>query len=210
MVARPVNYAAPPAPPQNSDLSLPEKDEEAQRIRMAKLQMLEEATKAKTGVSITAPRSGSSSQISSRPPETRQEMLSEISRVRQQIGANRSDNPTAAYQVRLAQIKDMNYSGGNESTNSQLIGSAPTLMQASDNRNDNTYAQFDNKGDDRWQLKSQAQAPRTPYELRAGFVIPATLISGINSELPGQIVAQVSQNVSDTATGTGNSPCSRP
>lgn len=37
--------------------------------------------------------------------------------------------------------------------------------------------------------------------IRAGFVIPATMISGINSDLPGQVMAQVSQNVYDTATG---------
>ncbi|PJE81918.1 hypothetical protein CU276_20965, partial [Yersinia kristensenii] len=30
--------------------------------------------------------------------------------------------------------------------------------------------------------------------------IPATLISGINSDLPGQVIAQVNQNVYDTAT----------
>ena len=54
---------------------------------------------------------------------------------------------------------------------------------------------------DRWKLGSQPEAPRTPFELRAGFVVPATLISGINSDLPGQIVAQVAQNVYDTPTG---------
>ena len=37
--------------------------------------------------------------------------------------------------------------------------------------------------------------------IRAGFVIPAIMISGINSDLPGQVMAQVSQNVYDTATG---------
>lgn len=50
-------------------------------------------------------------------------------------------------------------------------------------------------------MESQPAAPRSPYELRAGFVIPATLISGINSDLPGQIMAQVAQNVYDTPTG---------
>ena len=45
------------------------------------------------------------------------------------------------------------------------------------------------------------QAPRSPYELRAGAVLPATLISGINSDLPGQIMAQVAQDVYDTPTG---------
>lgn len=39
------------------------------------------------------------------------------------------------------------------------------------------------------------------YELKRGSVIPATLITGINSDLPGRITAQVSQNVYDSATG---------
>jgi type IV secretory pathway VirB10-like protein len=41
----------------------------------------------------------------------------------------------------------------------------------------------------------------SPYELKRGSVIPATLITGINSDLPGRISAQVSQNVYDSATG---------
>ncbi len=54
---------------------------------------------------------------------------------------------------------------------------------------------------DRWQLGSQVETPKSAYILRAGFIIPATLISGINSDLPGQIMGQISQNVYDTATG---------
>jgi len=57
------------------------------------------------------------------------------------------------------------------------------------------------KGADRWLLGKRVEAPRTTYEVRAGSVIPATMISGINSELPGQIIAQVSQDVFDTPTG---------
>jgi type IV secretory pathway VirB10-like protein len=34
-------------------------------------------------------------------------------------------------------------------------------------------------------------APASPYELKAGTLIPAVLITGINSDLPGQVVAQV-------------------
>jgi Type IV secretory pathway, VirB10 components len=68
------------------------------------------------------------------------------------------------------------------------------------------YAQFAktrkvNDGDDRWALKMELEKPRTRYEVRAGSVIPATMISGINAELPGQIIAQVSQDVFDTPTG---------
>lgn len=53
----------------------------------------------------------------------------------------------------------------------------------------------------RWHLNSTLQSPNSRYELRAGSVIPGVMISGISSELPGQIIAQVSQNVYDTATG---------
>lgn len=41
----------------------------------------------------------------------------------------------------------------------------------------------------------------SPYELKRGSVIPATMITGLNSDLPGRISAQVSQNVYDSATG---------
>lgn len=40
-----------------------------------------------------------------------------------------------------------------------------------------------------------------PYELKAGTVIPGIMISGINSDLPGVIMGQVSENVYDTSTG---------
>ena len=50
-------------------------------------------------------------------------------------------------------------------------------------------------------LDSTRTPPRSPYELKASTVIPAVLITAINSDLPGQVVAQVSQNVYDTATG---------
>jgi type IV secretion system protein VirB10 len=39
------------------------------------------------------------------------------------------------------------------------------------------------------------------FELKTGTVIPGVMVSGINSDLPGHLIAQVSQNVYDTATG---------
>jgi type IV secretory pathway VirB10-like protein len=38
-------------------------------------------------------------------------------------------------------------------------------------------------------------------ELKAGTVIPGLLITGLNSDLPGSVIGQVSENVYDTATG---------
>lgn len=50
-------------------------------------------------------------------------------------------------------------------------------------------------------LPDQVVPQQSRYELKRGSVIPATLISGINSDLPGRITAQVSQNVYDSSTG---------
>lgn len=50
-------------------------------------------------------------------------------------------------------------------------------------------------------LPNTVVAQFSPYELKRGSVIPATLVTGINSDLPGRITAQVSQNVYDSATG---------
>ncbi|YBV94001.1 TrbI/VirB10 family protein (plasmid) [Phyllobacteriaceae bacterium JZ32] len=43
--------------------------------------------------------------------------------------------------------------------------------------------------------------PASPYVLQAGSVIPAALITGIRSDLPGQITAQVTQHIYDSPTG---------
>ncbi|AVH45466.1 IncP-type conjugal transfer protein TrbI [Agrobacterium tumefaciens] len=50
-------------------------------------------------------------------------------------------------------------------------------------------------------LPNQVVPQMSPNELKRGSVIPATLITGLNSDLPGRITAQVSQNVYDSATG---------
>jgi type IV secretion system protein VirB10 len=50
-------------------------------------------------------------------------------------------------------------------------------------------------------LEKAASGPRSPFEVKAGSVIPTVLITGINSDLPGQVVAQVRENVYDTVTG---------
>ena len=45
------------------------------------------------------------------------------------------------------------------------------------------------------------QAPSSPYVVQAGTAIPAALLTGIRSDLPGQITAQVSEDVYDSPTG---------
>ena len=43
--------------------------------------------------------------------------------------------------------------------------------------------------------------PASPYVLQAGSVIPAALVTGLRSDLPGQITAQVTQHAYDSPTG---------
>jgi len=46
------------------------------------------------------------------------------------------------------------------------------------------------------------QQPLSPYEILAGTIIPASLITGLNSDLPGLVIAQVTESVFDTVSGT--------
>lgn len=213
-IARP-DSDAPPAPPQSQPPPSVSRDgEDLNRIRMAKMRQLEEAIKAKTSVNATMARSVNSGGTGySGAPTTRDEQLARLGAVRQQFEANTRDDPTAAYKARLAQVQGSGQVpafGAGSSPGSGTAGpgvgsgssAALQLMQKQGASTTNSVAQFGNTGQgDRWRLESQPEAPRTPYELRAGFVVPATLISGINSELPGQIIGQVAQNVYDTPTG---------
>lgn len=71
------------------------------------------------------------------------------------------------------------------------------------NRQDEKYAFLSQAPKGEIYLGHTREWPLNPaYELKAGWNIPCILIGGINSDLPGQILAQVRQNVYDSVTGT--------
>jgi type IV secretion system protein VirB10 len=86
-----------------------------------------------------------------------------------------------------------------ESANTPDLGypAWPDLTALTGERDQPKYAQkahFIRHGAEEWPdgtLQEGRKKPLTPYELKTGSVIPATMISGINSDLPGQILAQV-------------------
>ena len=43
--------------------------------------------------------------------------------------------------------------------------------------------------------------PISKFELKAGSIIPGALVTAINTDLPGEVIGQVTENVYDTATG---------
>ena len=55
--------------------------------------------------------------------------------------------------------------------------------------------------DRRTTTTDRVMAPASPFVLQAGAVIPAALITGIRSDLPGQITAQVTESIYDSPTG---------
>ncbi len=55
--------------------------------------------------------------------------------------------------------------------------------------------------DRRTMASDRITAPPSPYVVQAGAIIPAALITGIRSDLPGQVTAQVTENVYDSPTG---------
>jgi type IV secretion system protein TrbI len=192
-IAAPENTNPPPEPPHSADSGTnanTERENNLSRIHQAKMQLLEDAIKARTTVQMTAARSPTSPDHA---PGSREETLAKLAAVRQQLSAAAHEDPTAAYKARLAQVQGAGLSSGSS-------GEGSTAPQTASSKNQ--LAPFTSSGPgDRWKLDTQTEAPRSPFELRAGFVMPATLISGIHSELPGQIVAQVAQNVYDTPTG---------
>jgi len=50
-------------------------------------------------------------------------------------------------------------------------------------------------------LDHRVRPSLSPYEVKAGSLLPAVLITQANSDLPGQLIAQVPENVFDSATG---------
>jgi type IV secretion system protein VirB10 len=45
------------------------------------------------------------------------------------------------------------------------------------------------------------QKPVSPYQMMAGTIIAASLVSGLNSDLPGFVIAQVTENIYDSVSG---------
>jgi type IV secretion system protein VirB10 len=70
-----------------------------------------------------------------------------------------------------------------------------------DNRQDDKNTFLNKKRATEVVLNQRLIHPTSPYQLMAGTLIPGLLLTGLNSDLPGQILGQVSQNVFDTVSG---------
>jgi len=79
-------------------------------------------------------------------------------------------------------------------------GTASTVSNSLTSQ-DHKLAFLNGNVDRRTTSPDRVQSPATPYVVQAGAVIPASLISGLRSDLPGQVTAQVTEAVYDSPTG---------
>ncbi|MDZ4048049.1 MAG: TrbI/VirB10 family protein [Pseudoxanthomonas sp.] len=93
---------------------------------------------------------------------------------------------------------------GNQGFNPMAVASPQSASAdptAEQNRQEAKEAFLAKAGDGATRNPGSLQLPASPYQVMAGTIIPAALVTGINSDLPGQVIANVTEAVYDTATG---------
>lgn len=72
---------------------------------------------------------------------------------------------------------------------------------ASQNGQDRKSAFLNAATDTKIYASGRLQTPASPFQVMAGTIIPAAMVTGLNSDLPGQAIATVTEPVYDTVTG---------
>ena len=206
LIARPDDLDAPPMPNRAGGLQLvtgkplsrTASSEEREALRLAKIQQLQDALKAPSTVTFSLVRSEKPAPTieSKSEPVSSSDQRNRLAEAQQQVAnAARSDDPTRAYQAQLTQLRQAGmlgpFDGGSESS--------PTAKLSAPN---GTMSSANPAGGDRWKHEGTQLPPRAQFVIQAGDVLPALMMSEIDSSLPGQIIAQVSQHVYDTPTKT--------
>lgn len=165
-----------------------DKERERQQIRQNKIQMFNSSVNSPSKMAVAYEKTKTSTSYSSVPPSS----------------SNTSESLSYAKQEReriLSQMADLNDPNGSYQQKINAMRNGSTYQPSENNatRFSITTASSTETGD-KWTLDSSVQAPKR-LSIITGSVLPATLITGINSDLPGKIIAQVSQNVYDSPTG---------
>jgi len=85
---------------------------------------------------------------------------------------------------------------------SDVLGEKPPIDADSiQNMQDRKLAFLNGPVDKRTVSSERLENPASKYIVQAGSVIPAALLTGIRSDLPGQVTGQVTENVYDSPSG---------
>jgi type IV secretory pathway VirB10-like protein len=129
----------------------------------------------------------------------------EQQRIGQEIEAARLSKLFASTSIRELALPSNQPASANSSTVTSNQPGQPAQSSADEtlaqNGQDHKLAFVNASVDRRTTSPDRVAAPASSYVVQAGNVIPASLITGIRSDLPGQITAQVTENVYDSPTG---------
>ncbi|ARP98040.1 TrbI/VirB10 family protein [Pseudorhodoplanes sinuspersici] len=129
-------------------------------------------------------------------------MTPEEQRRLQEIEAARLSKLFAATAIRVSAPITAAAASSMPGTTHAVPAEAPPLdPNAMQNMQDRKLAFVNGPVDRRTVSQDRLANPASPYVVQAGTVIPAALLTGIQSDLPGQITAQVTEHVYDTPTG---------
>ena len=106
--------------------------------------------------------------------------------------------------ARLSTVFFQSRQGSTAATSGTLPGLAgfdPASVAGQLTAQDKQLAFLNAAADRRTVTPDRVTPPASPFVLQAGAVISAALITGIRSDLPGQIAAQVTENIYDSPTG---------
>ena len=117
----------------------------------------------------------------------------------------RSGTPGKGAAPGTAQVAATGSASGLAGFDPLAAGPASTAAQPADptavqNRQDQKEA-FLKGGSTETRNSGNLQMPSSPYQVMAGTVIAGALVTGIKSDLPGDVIATVTEPVYDTATG---------
>lgn len=159
---------------------------------------------AEIGLGIT-----SSSQLPFRPsPE---DDAARAERIRQARIAQQGRESDVFFQLNTRAVEST-FVGGNQQSKQPLVASGNSLdgtfgtVLNIDLQNDQNLQarkiEFANQDVDADIYNSYIlQDPVSPYQVMAGTIISASMITGVNSDLPGRVIAQITENVFDSVSG---------
>ncbi|WLD96295.1 TrbI/VirB10 family protein [Agrobacterium leguminum] len=136
------------------------------------------------------------------PEEQRRLAEIEAARLAKLFTDSRGERTAGNQQVASATATTATGSGIDPATGLPLAAQTPPLDSGSaQNMQDRKLAFVNAEADRRTVSADRVQEKASPYIVQAGTVIAAALITGIKSDLPGQITAQVTEHVYDSPTG---------
>ena len=150
---------------------------------------------AQTAVQPTVPTMGGMPNPALSPEEQRQQRESEDARTGRLFAQTNTRSASPA----VTQQAGVTSASAAPAADLTSLGLAP--QAATPTAQERQLAFLSQAVDRRTVSPDRVAAPASANILQAGAVIPAALITGIRSDLPGQITAQVTENVHDSPTG---------